>query len=55
MYVCMYFISLQSPTHFGHSCGHLRDGDDKNTNTIIMCQNHSATKNHIVFIKIQVE
>jgi len=53
--ICMYFITLQSPACFGHSCGHLQGGDDKNTNTTIMCQNHSTTKNHIVFIKIQVE
>jgi len=34
---------------FGHSCGHLQGGEKKNTHKIINCQNHSISKNHIIF------
>ena len=37
-------IILQPPTHFGHSCGQLQDGKNKNTITIIMCLNQSTVK-----------
>ena len=34
-----------------HSCGHLQGGENKNTHKIIICQNHSTLKNHMVFVK----
>ena len=47
----MNIILLQdkSPTCFGHRCGHLQDDEKKNTNTIIMCRNHSKVKNYAIF------
>jgi len=31
------------------SCGHPQVGENKNANTIIMCQNHSTGKKHKIF------
>ena len=49
------FITLESHTNFGHSHGHLQGGENKNTNTIMKCQNHSTVKNHIVLGFLTVE
>ena len=35
-------IGLLSPTCFGHTCGDLQAGENKNTNVIKMCQNPST-------------
>ena len=40
-YACN-FIAQWSPKCFGHSCGHLQGGENKNTNIIILCPNHST-------------
>ena len=34
-------ISSWSPTCFGHSCGHLQGGENKNTDIFKICLNHS--------------
>jgi len=31
-----------SPTCFGHSCGHLQGGENRNVSVIEMCLNHST-------------
>jgi hypothetical protein len=38
----MSFYCIVFTTCFGHSCGHLQGGDNKNTNTIIVCLNQST-------------
>jgi len=35
--------------HVSATCDHLQGGENKNTDTIIMCQNHSTVKDHMVF------
>ena len=36
-------------TQASSSCGHPHDGENKNANTITMCQNHSTGKKHKIF------
>jgi len=50
-YMNVIFITLQSPTCFGHSC-ELQSNENKNKNTVIMCQYHSVVKNHECVVKI---
>jgi len=35
--------------HVSPTRGHLQGGENKNTNTIVIYQNHSTVKDHIVF------
>jgi len=42
------FLHSNHRHRFGHSCGHLQGGENKNTHKIIICQNHSTLKNHMV-------
>ena len=51
----MYFYYIVITDIFSHSCGHLQGGENKNTNTIIMRQNHSTVKTHIVLGFLTVE
>jgi len=47
----MYFITSWPPTCCSHSCG----GKSKNTNVLIMCQDHSTDKNQRVLVRILVK
>jgi len=43
------FIAQWSPTCFGQSRGHLQGGDNKNTDTIKMCLNHTTVSESFTF------
>ena len=46
-------LHSDSPTCFGHSCGHLQGGENRNVSVIKMCLNHSTVFNsHVAFVKI---
>jgi hypothetical protein len=44
---CM--INITQASSSSSSCGQPQDGENKNANTIIMCQNHSTGKKLIIF------
>ena len=42
--VCGWFNVIYKPTCFAYSCSHLQGGENKNSDTIIMCRSHSRVK-----------